>query len=228
MTIHKSTNNYNLKSEIPNPFLQGQDKAFSDILLHSMNESKRWRLTAFGVLLFGAASTALLYYALNMQKTVPVLINVMPSGETRYVGEVRQGQAAPAVPDSAVVWEIREFITMLRSVPADPQVLYDNIDTCYQFVTAAYEPAMTAALRAASPFDLVGKLRRAVEIETVIKITGSSYQIDWFETTTETSGQRKTVRMRAVLTVKLLPVTDATVKRNPLGIYTDALEITQI
>jgi type IV secretory pathway TrbF-like protein len=67
-----------------------------------------------------------------------------------------------------------------------------------------------------------------VEIETVIKITGSSYQIDWFETVSETSGRRDTVRMRALITIKLLPVTDETVKVNPLGIYVDALEITRI
>jgi type IV secretion system protein VirB5 len=228
MTLHKSTGNLNLKSDIPNPFLQGQDKAFSDVLLHSMNEAKHWRLTAVGVLVFGAVSLCLLFYAVNMQKTVPVLINVMPSGETQYLGEVKQGQAAKAVPESAIVWEVREFVTMLRSVPADAQVLYNNIDNCYKFVTASYEPAMTAMLRAASPFDLVGKQRRSVEIETVIKVTGSSYQIDWFETLTEASTQRRTVRMRALVTIKLLPVTDATVKQNPLGIYVDALEMTQI
>jgi type IV secretion system protein VirB5 len=87
---------------------------------------------------------------------------------------------------------------------------------------------MTGALRANSPFDIVGKIRRSIEIETVIKITGNSYQADWFESSTEISGQRKTVRMRALITIKLLPATDATIKRNPLGIYVDALEMTQI
>ena len=224
--LHKSASYKPLP--FPNPFREGQDKAYADILQDKMNELKWWRrIVGPGSLLLFGISLALFAQAQRIQKTVPVLINVMPSGEAAYLGEVRQA-AAPEIPEAAVQFQVRKFITNLRSVSTDPQVLYVNIDDCYAMITTNYEPAMTRFLRSASPFDLVGKTRRSVEVESILKITGSSYQVDWLETTEEGRSSRKHARMRALVTVKLLPVTDATIKRNPLGIYIDNCEMTQL
>jgi type IV secretion system protein VirB5 len=225
MTPHKNTT-YKTP-EASNPFLEGQDRAYADILADKMLEARRWRLTGLGSLVLFAASLAFFIYAVRMQKTVPVLVNVAPSGEAQYLGEVRQN-AAFQVPEAAVVFQIRKFVTNLRSVPTDPEVLYNNIEECYAIVTNAYEPVMTRNLRAASPFDLIGKTRRTLEIESVLKTTGSSYQADWTETVSETSGSQKKTRMRALVTVKLIPVTDAAVKKNPLGIYIENFEMTEL
>lgn len=214
--------------EIQNPFREGQDKAYADILADKMRETRWWRAVGGGSLLLFLASLALFAHALSLQKTVPVLVNVMPSGEAQYLGEVRQN-AGFQVPEAAIMFQIREFITSLRFVPTDPQVLYNNIDRCYAMATNAYEPVMTRNLRAASPFDLVGRERRSVEIESVIKITGSSYQIDWTETLSGSAASPKRTRMRALATVRLLPSADAnTVKKNPLGIYIENCEMTEL
>jgi type IV secretion system protein VirB5 len=151
----------------------------------------------------------------------------MPSGEAAYLGEVRQTGGALQVPESAVLYQVRKFIANLRSVSTDAQVLYNNIDECYSMVTTTYEPIMTRMLRSASPFDLVGKLRRTVEIESAIKVTGSSYQVDWLETAIET-GSQKRQRMRALITVKILPTDNNIIKKNPLGIFIDNCELTEL
>jgi type IV secretion system protein VirB5 len=213
---------------IPNPFREGQDKAYADILQDKMKEMKWWRgIIGVGILVLFFICLCFFIYAVNLQKTVPVLVNIMPSGEAQYLGEVRQGTAAP-VPEAAIQYQVRKFITNLRSISIDPQVLYNNIDECYAMVTNSYEPIMTRSLRSASPFDLVGKNRRSVEVESVLKITGSSYQIDWRETVTDNSSSRKNSRMRALVTVTLLPVTDATIRKNPLGIYIENCEVTEL
>jgi type IV secretion system protein VirB5 len=223
--LHKS-NPYKPLS-IPNPFREGQDKAYADILQDKMNEMRWWRrVIGSGFLFLFAVSIGLFAWALSRQATVPVLINVMPSGEAQYLGEVRQ-TSAPAVPEAAIQFHLRKFITNLRSVSTDPQVLYNNIDECYSMITANYEPLMTRALRASSPFELVGKIRRTVEIQSILKITGSSYQADWSESA-ETSSGRRSVRMRALLTVKILPATAESIKKNPLGIYIENCEMTEL
>jgi type IV secretion system protein VirB5 len=85
---------------------------------------------------------------------------------------------------------------------------------------------MTRFLRGSSPFDLIGKARRTVEIESILKITGSSYQVDWIETLTDSSGQRRSrSRARALITTVLLPPDD---KKNPLGIYIENCEMTEL
>jgi type IV secretion system protein VirB5 len=224
--LHKTVN-YK-PADIPNPFLEGQDRAYADILRDKMDEMKWWRgVIGTGMLVLFAAAVILFLYAIGLQKTVPVLVNVMPSGEAQYLGEVRR-DAEFAVPETAVQFQIRSFIHNLRSVSADPQVLYDNIERCYAMVTSAYEPALTRFLRSASPFDLAGKTRRTVEVESVLKITPGSYQIDWTETETSGASARPAARMRAVVTVKLLPVTGEAVKRNPLGIYIESCEMTRL
>jgi type IV secretion system protein VirB5 len=220
---HKSTV-YRL-AEAENPFRSDSDRAFSDLLLDKMKEASRWRLVGIGSLVLFAASLVLFYGAVSQQKTVPVLINVMPTGEAQYLGEVRQGQVQ--VPEAAVVFQIRSFLSKLRSVSTDYQVVYANIDDCYAMITSSYAPLLTNALRAASPFDLVGRIRRTIEIESIIRITPETYQADWIETSADSSSRRN-ARMRALISIKLLPTTDSTVRRNPLGIYIDNFEMAEL
>jgi type IV secretion system protein VirB5 len=226
MSANHSNKTYKT-TDIPNPFKTGQDTAYADILLHNINELKWWRqVVGIGSLVLFFISFLFAVYAVRLQKTVPVLVNVMPSGEASYLGEVRS-QAALAVPEAAILFQVRKFITDFRSISTDSEVLYNNIDDCYQMITSKYEPVMTRFLQANSPFKLVGKIRRTVEIESAIKITGSSYQIDWIETVIDSQGQKKK-KLRAIVTAQILPTDEKTIKRNPLGIYIDNCEMTEL
>jgi type IV secretion system protein VirB5 len=223
--IHKSSTYKPI--EVKNPFLEGQDKAYADILQDKMRETRWWRLVGVGNLILFTAALCFFIYAVRQQKTVPVLVNVMPSGDAQYLGEVRQS-GTMQVPEAAVLFQVRKFVANLRSVSTDYQVLYNNIDECYAMITSAYAPVMTRLLREASPFDMVGKVRRSVEVESVLNITARSYQIDWIETTIDNSAGRTSRRMRALVSVRLLPVSDATIKKNPLGIYIENYEMTEL
>jgi type IV secretion system protein VirB5 len=222
---HKNTVYKPIKAS--NPFRDDGDKAYADLLQNQINETRKWsRVATFCLLLF-VINLCFFIYAVRQQKTVPVLINVMPSGESQYLGEVRQNGEAQ-VPEAAILYQIRKFITNLRSVSTDYQILYNNIDECFAMVTSSYSPVLSQWLRNSNPFDLVGNIRRTVEIESVLNITARSYQINWTETVLETSSNPKTARMRAVITIRLLPATDASIKKNPLGIYIENCEMTEL
>jgi type IV secretion system protein VirB5 len=213
--------------DAPNPFKDDADKAYADLLHDQIREKNWWRgIGALSLVVF-IANFCFFAYAVSQQKTVPVLINVMPSGEAQYLGEVRQNSGVQ-VPEAAIHYQIRKFISNLRSVSTDYQVLYNNIDEAFAMVTSGYSPIMTRMLRADSPFDLVGKVRRTVEIESVLNITGQSFQVNWSETVQDPSSPPKTARMRAVVTIRLLQATDATIKKNPLGIYIENFEMTEL
>jgi type IV secretion system protein VirB5 len=225
-SLHKRTTYKPL--ELENPFKAGQDKAYADILKDCMDEKRWWRgFVGIGILILFLVCLIFFIYAVSLQKTVPVLVNVMPSGESQYLGEVRQS-ATVQVPEAAIQYQARKFITNLRSVSTDSQVLYNNIDECYSMVTSTYEPVMTRFLREASPFDLVGKVRRSIEIESILKITTNSYQVDWIESTIDPTGNKKNARVRALITMRVLPTTEQTIKKNPLGIYIENYEMTQL
>jgi type IV secretion system protein VirB5 len=221
-TVYKTT-------EIKNPFHDGQDKAYGDILLDKMNEMKWWR-NIVGVGILGLSFLNLIFFivALATQKTVPVLVNVMPNGEAVYLGEVKQNAANSQIPEAAITYQVRKFITYIRSVSTDAEVLNNNLYDCYYMVTGSYEPVMTKMLRENSPFDLVGKIRRTVDIRTVLRTTGNSFQVDWTENTIEVSGQARKRDMRAIVTVKMIEPQKDNIKFNPLGIFIDNCEWTEL
>ena len=222
---HKSSVYKPIKA--PNPFRDDGDKAYADLLQNQIDETRKWgRIAAFSMLMF-VINLCFFIYAVRQQKTVPVLINVMPSGESQYLGEVRQN-GETQIPEAAVMYQVRKFITNLRSVSTDYQVLYNNIDECFAMVTSTYSPILSQWLRNSNPFDLVGNIRRTVEIESVLNITARSYQINWKETVSDSSSNPKTASMRAVVTVRLLPTTDASIKKNPLGIYIENCEMVEL
>ena len=211
---------------VPNPFKEGQDAAYSEILQHSVNENKILRKTLF--VNIGLFFIALILFLVStcQQEKIPVLVNVMPTGEAQYLGEVRQGNLH--IPDAAIHWWIKKFVSNIRSISTDYQVVFNNIDDCFIMVTSNYTPIMRDLLISNSPFDLVGKIRRTIEIESVLNVTGSSYQINWNESTIESSMSPKTAKFRAVVTIQIVTPTAATIARNPLGIYIDNFEMTEL
>ena len=212
---------------ITNPFSEGQDRAYGDILAGVIKDKNFWKFfVGIGVLVLFAINLSFFIISIKQQKTIPVLVNVMPSGETQYLGEVRQSGNI-RVPEAAIHFQIRKFIINLRTISTDYFVVFNNIEECYVMVTRSYAQVMSHNLREASPFDLVGKLRRTIEFESLLSVTGQSYQVDWYETTVDSSNTRKT-KMRAIVTIRLLSVTDQTIKVNPLGIYIDNFEMTEL
>jgi type IV secretion system protein VirB5 len=222
---HKSTT---YKPEpVKHPLLQGQDKAFA-FILEDLQRKSKFILYFVGiscVCLF-AVSLVLFYISISREDIVPVLVNVLPSGESAYLGEVKQAQFQ--VPEAAIFYQVRKFITNIRTIPVDPYVLDSNILECYAMITSSYEQIFTPSLRANSPFQLVGKIRRSIEIESSLRITGNSYQVDWIESTFESGGNPSKVKMRALVTVRLITPDPSFIKDNPLGIFIEACEWTQI
>ena len=215
---------------VKNPFCRTGDEAFAELLQVEVKRSWFYlRVFGFGSLGLFAVTLVLFFYAVSLQRAVPILVNVMPSGEASYLGEVRQtGQFQ--IPEAAIFYQVRRFISNIRSISADSQVLYNNINDCYSMITTTYEPTMTRMLRANSPFPLVGKIRRSVEFESTLRITGNSYQVDWIETSVEPGGSPVNRKMRGLVTIIFITPNPSSdwIKVNPLGIFIDACEWTEL
>jgi type IV secretion system protein VirB5 len=210
---------------VKNPF-EAEDKVYHDLIADAHKEKSTWQKIALFSLIFPIISVFVYVRAVNLQRTIPVLVTVSNWGEAKYQGEVTESLTSMSVPDAAVEYQVRDFVSKLRAIPTDAQVLYQDITHLYDMVTAQCSKTMTAQLQANAPFDVVGKTKRLIEIESVIKLTGGSYQIDWIENNSGTSNYSQ--RFRGVVTTKLLePPKDKRVK-NPLGIYIDDYSYTEI
>jgi type IV secretory pathway TrbF-like protein len=221
-SLHKSTTYKPLA--LNNPF-EAQDKKYSDLLLNARKEKRMYQIIALVCLAFTGLSICGLFYGVSLQKNIPYLINVMPTGESQYLGEVRY-TGDLQIPEAAIQFQVKTFLTYLRSISGDYDMLYRDISLCYNMVTSECEKKMTKELTANSPFKASKSgIKKTLQIESILKLTNGTYQLDWIESTTE-SGQVKRARLRGLFTVKLLQPTEKNIQTNPLGIYIDNYDIT--
>jgi type IV secretion system protein VirB5 len=195
------------------------------LLKEEKDDKKKWRSVALVSIVFVVSCVGILVYAVSMRKAVPVLVAVAQWGEAQYLGEVK-ASSSMQIPEAAIQYQIRDFITDLRGIPGDSDILYRDITRCYDMVTAKGEKKMTAELRAADPFKDVGRIKRSVTIETILRLSTETYQADWIETSA--GSDNRTVHYRGLFTVKLLEPPEKKRVNNPLGIYVDDYDMTEL
>jgi type IV secretion system protein VirB5 len=212
---------------IDNPFGKA-DVVYTDIIEDARREKRRWQNVGLFSLVFFLASFYVMYRAVNLQQTVPVLITMSEWGEATYKGAVNiESSKLREIPETAIQYQVRDFITKLRTIPLDGEVLYRDIAQCYEMVTAACEKKMTRALRDEDPFGAAGKRKRNVTIESVLKLSSSTYQVDWIEAESVVgSTSSVSYRVRGVVTIELLIPSEEKRVNNPLGIYIADYDIT--
>jgi type IV secretory pathway TrbF-like protein len=221
-SLHKPTTYAPLA--LNNPF-EAQDKKYSDLLLNAQKEKKMYQIIALICLAFTGLSICGLFYGVSLQKNIPYLINVMPTGESQYLGEVRY-TGDLQIPEAAIQFQVKTFLTYLRSISGDYDMLYRDISLCYNMVTSECGKKMTKELTDDSPFKASrAGIKKTLQIESILKLTNGTYQLDWIESTAE-SGQVKRARLRGLFTVKLLQPTEKNIQTNPLGIYIENYDIT--
>jgi type IV secretory pathway TrbF-like protein len=222
--LHKSTTYAPLA--LNNPF-EAQDKVYSDLLLNARKETRIYQIIAFVCLGFVAVSIGGLIYVGGLQKNIPYLINVMPTGESRYLGEVRY-TGDLQVPEAAVQFQIKTFLIYLRTISGDYDMLFRDISLCYDMITSECEKKMTKELTDNSPFKASkAGVKRTLQIESILKMTNGTYQLDWIESEAS-GGQVKRARLRGLFEVMLLSPTEKNIQTNPLGIYINNYDITVI
>jgi type IV secretion system protein VirB5 len=184
-------------------------------------QAKNWRFMAFGSLLLSASFAAALVWQSARGTIVPWVVQVDRLGQAQAV--------APAVADyrptdPQIAFHLARFIEQVRSIPADAIIVRQNWLRAYDFTTQAGALALSDYARANDPFAKVGKQQVAVEVSSVIRASPSSFRIAWIERRYQDGALASTERWSAILTVTVQPPRDAdTLRKNPLGIYVNAI-----
>tara|TARA_R110000772_G_scaffold69345_3_gene153246 strand:+ start:377 stop:1075 length:699 start_codon:yes stop_codon:yes gene_type:complete len=196
-------------------------QAWDDRIGSARTQARNWRLMAFGCLtLVGALSAALIWQSVQSRIT-PYVVEVDKLGEVRTVGPA----SAPYQPsDAQIAYHMGEFIKRVRSVSIDPVVLRDQWETAYDFVTDRAAQILNEYARENDPFKDVGRRSVAVEITSVVRASGDSFQVKWIERHYMNSAFQRLERHTAILTVVFQqPATAAALEKNPLGLYVHGL-----
>jgi len=143
------------------------------------------------------------------------------AGQVRAVGEA----ATPYQPsDAQIAFHLARFITDVRSLSIDPIVVRQNWLEAYDYTTDRGAATLNDHARATDPFARIGQQSIAVQVNSVVRASDSSFQLRWTERRYVNGEAAGLERWTAVLsTVLQAPRTEERLRKNPLGIYVNGL-----
>jgi type IV secretion system protein TrbF len=188
-------------------------------------QARNWRLIAFGGLLLSAGLSGGLLWQSMQSRVVPYVVEVDRLGEPRALQPADKDYRPT---DPQVAWHLGRFITDVRSVSLDPVLMRRNWLSAYDFATGRGAQFLDQYARQADPFGKVGTRMISVQVTSVVRASDRSFQVKWTETEYERGSLEGTSRWTAILSVVMRPPSSAeTLRRNPLGLYVDAIDWSQ-
>ena len=210
-------------AETPTPVTpyQKASQAWDERIGSARAQAHNWRLMAFGCLLLAVGMAAGLVWRSGQSSVTPYVVEVSDSGQVRAIGEAKENYKPV---DAQIAFHLTRFITDVRSLSIDPIVVRQNWLDAYAYTTDRGATALNAYAQANDPFASVGQKSIAVEISSVVRASDKSFQLRWIERTYVNGGLAGMERWTAILTTVLQPPRNVDqLRRNPLGVYVDAL-----
>jgi type IV secretion system protein VirB5 len=220
MQFRSSSARYGRTPEPETPY-QKAAQVWDERIGSARVQARNWRLIAFGNLILAGGLAGGLVWQSARGTVVPWVVQVDKLGGAQAV--------APAIADyrptdPQIAWQLAQFIQDVRSIPDDPVIVRQDWLHAYDFTTNQGSAALNDYARANDPFAQIGKVQVAVSVSSVIRASDNSFQVAWVEQRYQDDSLVSTDRWTAILTIVLIPPTDATrLLKNPLGVYVDAI-----
>jgi type IV secretory pathway TrbF-like protein len=221
MIFKRSVQRYGQTPEPETPY-QRAGQVWDERIGSARAQARNWRLMAFGCLaLTGGLSSGLVWQSIQSRIT-PYVVEVDRLGEARAVTKAEAGYHPT---DPQIAWHLSHFIANVRGRSLDPvQVRQDWLEA-YDFTTKRGSQFLGDYARGADPFASIGERTVSVQVTSVVRASDRSFQVKWTETAYERGAEAGTSRWTAIITVVIKPPSDAdTLRRNPLGVYVDAVD----
>ena len=184
-------------------------------------QAKNWRLAFFGCLALSGGLAGGLVWQSARGTIIPWVVQVDKLGEAQAVAPADAGYQPT---DPQIAFHLARFVENVRAIPADPIVLKQDWLQAYDFTTDGGAVALNDYARANDPFANVGKVQVAVDVSSVIRASKDSFRVAWTERRYQDGSLAETSRWSAILTVVIqTPRTADGLRRNPLGVFVDAL-----
>jgi len=221
MRFRRAVQRYGRAEEPDTPYRRA-GQVWDERIGSARAQARNWRWMAFGGLLLSGALAAGLVWQSMQSRVVPYVVEVDRLGEARSVGPVTSGYRPT---DPQIAWHLSRFVRDIRSVSLDPVLMRENWLSAYDFVTDRGAIFLGEYARSADPFAQVGTRTVSVQVTSVVRASERSFQVDWTESAYERGSLEGTSRWTAILTVVArTPSSAETLRKNPLGIYVDAVD----
>ena len=218
--FRRPTIRYGQTAEPATPY-QRAAQVWDDRIGSARVQAKNWRLMALGCLgLCFVTSGALVWR--SMQSTVtPYVVEVDDTGAVKAVGPAL---ARYEPTDAQIAHHLANFISDVRSLSIDPVIVRQNWLAAYDYVTDKAAITLSDYARDNDPFAEIGRRSRSVDVVSVVRVSGESFQARWLEKTYENGALTGVKRFTGLFTIVNSPPRDAeTLRANPLGLYIHSL-----
>jgi len=221
MIFKRSVQRYG-RTPLPETPYQRAGQIWDERIGSARVQARNWRLMAFGGLALSSAMSAALIWQSLQSRVTPYIVEVDRLGEARSVSAATSDYRPT---DPQIAWHLASFIRNVRTVSLDPVLMRRDWLAAYDFVTPRGAQFLGGYARAAAPFERLGERTVTVQVTSVVRASDQSFQIKWVETAFERGADDGTTRWTGILSVKSrAPRSSETLRRNPLGIYVDAID----
>jgi len=221
MIFKRSVQRYGRTPEPETPY-QRAGQAWDRRLGSAHVQAKNWRLVAFGTLALTTLMAGGLIWESAQSRVVPYVVEVDRLGEARAVAPAEQAYRPT---DPEIAWQLARFIQEVRTISLDPVLMRREWLSAYDMVTKRGALFLGDYARAAHPFAALGEKTVSVEVTSVVRASDQSFQVKWTESAFDRGAAAGVAHWTGIVTVRQAPPTNAdTLRRNPLGLYIDAID----
>jgi len=218
--FRRALQRYGATPEPATPY-QRAAQIWDDRIGSSRVQARNWRLMALGGLGLAFVLSGALAWQSAQSRIVPYVVQVDKFGAVQAVGPAVQNYVPT---DAEIAWYLGRFITDVRSLSLDPVVVRRNWLEAYDYATDRGATFLNEFARANDPFKAIGERTVSVQVSSVVRMSDKSFQVKWNEQTFEQGALAKTERWTAILSVVTkTPTTAEVLKKNPLGLYVNAV-----
>lgn len=221
MVFKRSVQRYGRTPEPETPY-QRAGQLWDERIGAARVQARNWRLMAFGGLALAALTSGAVVWQSLQSRVVPYVVEVDRLGEARAVTPAERDYRPN---DAEIAWHLARFVEHVRSVSLDPVLMRRAWLSAYAFTTQRGSRFLNAYARSAHPFAGIGERTVAVEVTSVVRASDRSFQVKWIETVFSRGEETGTSHWTGILTVVHRPPTTVDqLRRNPLGLYVDAID----
>ena len=188
-------------------------------------QARNWRLMALGGLALSSALSGGLLWQSMQSRITPYVVAVDRLGEAEAVAPADRDYQPT---DPQIAWFLGRFVSNVRSISLDPVLMRQNWLSAYDFATQRGARFLSNYARSANPFGDVGTRTVSVQVTSIVRASDRSFQVKWTESEFDRGSLAGTTHWTAILSVVTRPPADAdTLRKNPLGLYVDAIDWSQ-
>ncbi|ODU21798.1 MAG: conjugal transfer protein TrbF [Sphingomonas sp. SCN 67-18] len=221
MIFKRAVQRYGRTPEPETPYSRA-GQVWDDRIGSARVQARNWRLMAFGTLAVTTGMSGALVWQSLQSRVTPYVVEVDRLGEARAVTEAEAGYRPT---DPQIAWHLAKFIENVRGVSLDPVLMRRDWLSAYDFTTPRAARFLGDYARAAAPFARIGERTVSVQVTSVVRASDRSFQVKWTETAYERGSEAGSSHWTGILTVVTRPPVSAdTLRKNPLGIYVDAID----